>query len=118
MTRDTFGSEVVSWIDVDRVWADVRQTGASEKYDNEAEREVGTRNAAIRIRFRNDVDESMRLLYDGLNWDIEGINELGYRRFLLLTCETDVDRPDTSYEPLAAGAFGPAFGASFSVVGR
>ena len=40
------------------------------------------RNATIRIRWRNDVQETARVVYDGFPWDIKGIAEIGFRREL------------------------------------
>ncbi len=73
VTRDAFGSEVVSWAEVDKVWAYVNQTGTSEDFENESNRNVALRNSTIRIRWRADVQETSRVVYDGLPWDIKGI---------------------------------------------
>ena len=35
----------------------------------------------------------MRVIYDGLIWNIVGIAEIGRRAGLKLFCQTDVDRP-------------------------
>ena len=93
VTRDpTFGSEIEAWIDVAEVWANVEQTGTSEKFNNDANRTVALRNATMRIRWRDDVSETSRVIYAGLAWDIEGIARLGRRRELELYCQTDVSR--------------------------
>ena len=34
----------------------------------------------------------MRVVYDGFQWDIEGIQEIGRREGLNLFCQTDVSR--------------------------
>ena len=75
VTRDNFGSEVVSWSEIDKVWANVKQTGTSEDFENDANRAVALRNATIRIRWRGDVQETSRVVYDGFPWDIKGIAE-------------------------------------------
>ncbi len=100
VTRDAFGSEVVSWAEVDKVWAYVNQTGTSEDFENESNRNVALRNSTIRIRWRADVQETSRVVYDGLPWDIKGIRELGYRRELELICQTDVSRPGVAFTPV------------------
>ena len=88
--RDTFGGENVTWESVANTWAHVNQTGVSERFENDAARDVPSRFAKIRIPWRDDVDETMRIVYDGAAWDIEGIAAIG--RDLLLTVSTDASR--------------------------
>ena len=92
-TKDDFGSRIKSWATVETVWASVNQTGVSTKFDNDANRDVAKRTAQIAIRWRSDVMENMRVIYDGLIWDIKGQREIGRRQGLNLFCQTDVDRP-------------------------
>ena len=92
VSRDSFGSEVIVWEKLETVWANVNQTGVSEDFENEANREQALRNTKFRILWRNDITELHRLVYDGLAWGIKGIGELGFRRELELTCQTDVDQ--------------------------
>ena len=100
VTRDPFGSQVVSWSEIEKVWAHVNQTGTSEDFENDADRDVALRNATIRVRWRDDVQETGRVVYDGLPWDIKGIAEIGYRRELELHCQTDVHHPMTAFTPV------------------
>ena len=92
VSRDRFGGEVESWAYFDDVWASVRLTGVREQYLDNADRELVTRNAIIRIRWRDDLDETMRLVYDDVEWDVLGYDEIGYRRFLDVTAMADVSR--------------------------
>ena len=62
-TRDAYGSEIEAWVDVAEVWANVNQTGTSEKFNNDAKRMVALRNATMRIRWRDDVAETSRVIY-------------------------------------------------------
>ena len=100
VTRDSFGGEVVSWSEIDKVWANVKQTGTSEDFDNDANLAVALRNATMRIRWRDDVQETSRVVYDGFPWDIKGIGELGFRRELELICQTDVHREEVLFTPV------------------
>ena len=100
ITRDAFGSEIVSWSEIDKVWANVNQTGASENFENNADRDVALRNSTIRIRWRDDVQETSRVVYDGFLWDINGIAEVGYRRELELYCQTDVHHEEIAFTPV------------------
>ena len=90
VTRGNFGSEREEWVDLDTVWARVRQTGVSEQYINSSNREQANRNAIMRIRYRDDVGETMRAVYQDHAWDIIGIDEVDYRRYLDLTVQTEV----------------------------
>ena len=90
--RDSFGSEVVTWVDVEDLWAHVLVTGVSENFNNNASRSVPIRNAQITIRWLGGVSELDRVLYNGLAWDIKGIAEIGQRRGLRLYGQTDVSR--------------------------
>ena len=78
-TRDAFGSEVVTWVDLASVWARFSPQSAREQFRNESNIEQASNTAAFRIRWRDDLDEAMRVVYDGHNWDIEGIIEVGRR---------------------------------------
>ena len=100
LTRGDFGDAVESWSEIDKVWANVNQTGVSEEFENAADRDVALRNATIRIRWRDDLQESSRVIYDGFPWDIKGIGELGYRRELELFCQTDVHREEVTFTPV------------------
>ena len=92
-TRDNFGSIIESWATVDTVWASVNQTGVSEKFKNDANRKLALRTAQIEIRWRSDIEETWRVIYDGLIWDIKGQAQIGRRQGLNLFCQTDVNRP-------------------------
>ena len=100
VTRDSFGGEIESWSEIEKVWANVNQTGVSENFENNAARDVALRNATIRIRWRDDVQETSRVVYGGFPWDIKGIAELGLRQELELICQTDVHRPMVPFTPI------------------
>ena len=100
VTRDALGGEVEGWAEIDKVWANVDQTGTSEDFENDANRDVALRNSTIRIRWRDDVQESSRVVYDGFPWDIKGIAELGFRREMELICQTDVHRQMVAFTPI------------------
>ena len=88
--RDSFGGEIETWAEVDTIWAAVNQTGADEAFRNESNRDQATRDARMTIRWRDDIDETMRVIYDERAWDIRGIAELGFRRHLELLCQADI----------------------------
>ena len=92
VSRDSFGSEIESWSEVAKVWAKVDQTGTSEDFKNDANRTLALRSAQITIRWRPDVTEIMRVIFNGLIWGVEGIAAQGRREGLTLFCQTDVHR--------------------------
>ena len=92
VTRDSFGGQRESWVSVAKSWAHVQQTGVSERFENDAARKIPARFAKFRIPWRDGINETARVVYDGLAWDIEGIAEIGRRRELELTCRTDASR--------------------------
>ena len=92
VTHDSYGSEVESWSEIAQVWASVTQTGTSENFENNANRNVPKRSAQITIRWRPDVRETWRVIHVGLIWDIKGIAEIGRRAGLNLFCSTDASR--------------------------
>ena len=77
--RQPSASEVVTWVDLASVWARFSPQSAREQFRNESNIEQASNTAAFRIRWRDDLDEAMRVVYDGHNWDIEGIIEVGRR---------------------------------------
>ena len=82
-TRDSFGGEVVTWVDLATAWARVTPRSAREQFENDANVTIASTTAVFRIRYRGDLDVTMRVVYeDGSEWDIEGIVEVG-RRFML-----------------------------------
>ena len=89
VTRTPFGSVVVTWVDLDTVWARFTQQTATETFRNEANIMQATSMAAFRIRYREDVTEKMRIVHDGDNWNIQGIIEVGRRHMLDLMAERE-----------------------------
>ena len=90
VVRDRFGGEVVTWVELDKVWANVlTRNQTAERWEANSNREQATRTAAMRLLWRDGVDETMRIVYDGLAWDIEGIAEIGYRRELEIYAVAD-----------------------------
>ena len=90
VTRDSYGGEIEGWEELTTTWARVNQTGADEAFRNEASRERATRDARMTIRHREDLDETMRVIYDELAWDIRGISEIDYGRHQELLVQADV----------------------------
>ena len=79
VTRDSFGSEIEAWVDLDEVWASFRPQTATERFRNESNIVQATTTAAFRIRWRDDLGATMRVMHEGDEWDIQGIIEVGRR---------------------------------------
>ena len=86
-TADTSGATVWNWQDMLQLWADVRHVSGLSKL--KADQEISVVRASVRIRFRRDIDHTMRLkLSNGAVYDIKAVlpDEEG-RCFVDLVCE-------------------------------
>lgn len=77
------GSEVFG--DFKQAWAKYRPMSASERWASDGNHTVKT--AKFTTYFDPTIQETMRLLFDGLEWNITGIAEIGYRHLLEITAE-------------------------------
>ena len=82
VARDSYGGEIVTWVDLAMVWCAIMRSSTFERFVESSNIEQSAQLQFFRIRWRDDIDETMRLLYDGHEWDIEGIVEVGRRRHL------------------------------------
>ena len=78
-TPDRFGGEVETWTDLADVWASFRPQTAGERFQSNADILQATTTAAFRIRWRDDLDATMRVIHEGDEWDITGIIPVGRR---------------------------------------
>lgn len=71
--QDSSGELMQEWVDVATVWAAIEPLSAREFIAAQSEQSKVT--AKVIIRYRNDIDFSMRLLheYKGIYYNIEGI---------------------------------------------
>ena len=86
-TADTSGVTVWDWQDVMQLWANVRHVSGLAKL--KADQEISVVRASVRIRFRRDIDHTMRLkLPNGAVYDIKALlPDEENRRFVDLVCE-------------------------------
>lgn len=93
MQDPTWGSEVVTWEDLGDVWANVQDVMPSrDEGVMGGSLEVSQRRTRVRIRWRSDVDSSMRILVTHPRARtlqiIGGPADIGgRRRFIELMCE-------------------------------
>ena len=78
--------EVASYITLAEVWAEVDFHPGNEGI--EANREINRQIMTAKIRYREDVDSTMRLTYRSVNYDIRDMSPGGKlnREFLTLEC--------------------------------
>lgn len=76
-TQDDFGQAVETWSDVATVWAGVRQTAGSEFL--QAQSETNEQQIVFTMRYRADVRETWRVVWEGRNFDVIEVRQLGRR---------------------------------------
>jgi SPP1 family predicted phage head-tail adaptor len=90
-TRSEYGDVIIGWVDLANVWGQVApQSGREFFASQQAQSEVSTR---ITIRYRPDVDATMRVLHRGQVFGIEAAmpdDGSGYDHLTLL-CSTRDD---------------------------
>ena len=102
VTIDAYGDEVVSWAEVATVWAAVEPLSGREFL--EGRRQENEINHRIRIRYRQGLTPSMRVVWGPRAFDIESVIEReSRRREMWLMCReivggyADVCRRDSRY---------------------
>lgn len=84
-TQDGAGQPVVGWDDVCTVRADVRHLSGMETI--RAGAETSTVKASVRLRWRDDVDATCRVLVGSTSYNIRAVMPDARRRFMDLACE-------------------------------
>ena len=85
VARNSYGEEVITWADVDTVWASVEPLRGREFIEmRRAGAEVTTR---IRMRYRSGIAPEMRVVYGSHTYDIKSVVHVEERqRELHLMC--------------------------------
>lgn len=74
------------WVDVAQVWADIRHQNGLEAIKADAHTSIV--KASIRIRYRADLDASMRVVYGESIYKIKAVlPDLVGKRYVDLACE-------------------------------
>lgn len=82
----TYGTEVISWIPLATVWAEVVDVLPSRQQAEQTRQQlqVSTQRSRVRMRYRTDLDSSMRCVIGGLMHHIvSGPAEIGDRHSLI-----------------------------------
>lgn len=90
-TRDAMGGEVISYALRATVWAMVIHTKGREAFL--AAQVEPTADVEFRIRWRDDVVETDRIVHDGKNYDVQYIAEMGRRRRLRIVAKLPGSEP-------------------------
>jgi SPP1 family predicted phage head-tail adaptor len=88
VTRAANGAEVVSWVPVATLWAEVRQIRGKEFFAAAQMQEAVDHQ--VRIRYRAGVTRDMRLLWNGQPLDIVAVIALGRNEVLEIMCLSGV----------------------------
>lgn len=78
ITQDSHGGQVQTWALLAEVWAQVLPLRGRELFEA-AQFQPGAEVKFV-IRYRDDFDERARIVFEGRNYDIAHIAELGRRR--------------------------------------
>ncbi len=84
-TTDSFGQQVKSFSTLASVWANVVEKVGREGEDGDMI--AATKKVEFIIRYRTDVDEEMRILYNNNTYKIQAIQSADARKaFLKIVC--------------------------------
>jgi SPP1 family predicted phage head-tail adaptor len=74
-SRDAYGAEILTYSTLATVWAEVSPVSGREYFS--AAQFIPEATLKIRMRFREDFDETAKIAYDGIEYDILYIAEIG-----------------------------------------
>lgn len=95
--RNEFGEDILTWATLAEVWAAVEPVSDGERWRAaEVAAHVTTR---FRIRWGWDVTVQDRVLYDGREYDIVGVKEIGRREGQELTASARGEQPIAPQRP-------------------
>jgi SPP1 family predicted phage head-tail adaptor len=83
VTQDAFGQPATTWTPLDTVWAQFISLTGSEGFTGQEW--VGKEPAEFRTRWRNDITDTMRIVFDGNAYLITSTQEIGRREGLLIS---------------------------------
>jgi len=87
VAEDPMGGGAVTWVLLATLWANFRNVSGSEAIRNDAP--VGVTKASARIRYREDIDPTCRLIHRGTTYNIESVlPDQVSREYCDLVCST------------------------------
>lgn len=85
IAENDLGEEEETWAELKTVWASYEPKSAGEKY---AEDQFQAKRVVLfRIRYREGITTKMRVVHDGLTYDIDAVIPYKFRGELHLECE-------------------------------
>lgn len=82
LATDAFGQSVRTYGDLAQVWAKVDYRTTKE--DEETSKLTSLNKVKFTIRYRSDVDATVKILWKGKTYEIEGVSLEGRQRYLIL----------------------------------
>ncbi len=87
--KDAAGGNTTVYTDFDEVWAGFRNLSGAEKQSSSHGGQAAVARTEITIRFHPDINERMRIRYDGKRYNIRHINDWNNQGWkMILTCDT------------------------------
>ena len=84
--EDINGATTEIWVNHVQVWADFRHKSGMSSLQADAVSE--TVKASVRIRYRNDIDDGMRILANGMVYSIKAVlPDVNRNEYMDLVCE-------------------------------
>ena len=82
VSTDGFGQAVRTYSTLAQVWAKVEYKGTNE--GNEASKLTSVNKVRFTIRYRSDVDATVKISWGGKTYEIEGVSLEGRERYLII----------------------------------
>lgn len=92
-TQDDYGEPIKEWVVLATVWAQVTPVRGTERYV--AQQVSGEAETRFRIRWRDDVTDKMRILYEDAYYNINAILEIGRHEGLEIMAKAFVPKGET-----------------------
>jgi SPP1 family predicted phage head-tail adaptor len=87
--KDAAGGATKVWADFDEVWAGIRNLSGEEKRSTAHGGQAAIARTEITIRYHPDVNERMRVVYNGAYYNIRHVNNWNEQNWkMILTCDT------------------------------
>lgn len=84
VVTDAAGQDTITWVDVATVWAQCQALRGREFFAAAQVQQEQT--VKVRIRYRADVVQTMRLVWQGRAYDITGVVPVGRKEMLEIMC--------------------------------
>lgn len=88
-TFDAFGQPISAWSEYAVVWANVLFGNGKEAISSQ--QEIASKQASMRIRWRTDIDTTMRVLFNGATYNIKAVLPAQNREHIDLVTDTGLN---------------------------